>query len=299
MQIGNGKAGAKTILFGEHSVVYGYSSIAIPLKNFSTKVEITSSDEKQFIYNNRNIPQEILKIEFAGFYYLVDKLHKQFNFKNNFKIVIDSNIPSKSGLGSSASIAIAIIRAIYNFFDTKISNDELATLANEAEMINHTNASGVDAITIIEDSPIEFSKNEGFTKLRLNAKGYILLLDSGQPGSTSESVKKVKQLYEKDPNRITEIFENIEKNQTSAITADTDEFGDYLTTNQKLLKELGVSTPILDGIIADLIKQGATGSKLTGGGLGGSVIAFFKDKETALKTKRNLEDRYNIWISKL
>ena len=37
---GTGISHSKIILIGEHSVVYGYSAIAIPLKNIEVKCEV-------------------------------------------------------------------------------------------------------------------------------------------------------------------------------------------------------------------------------------------------------------------
>jgi mevalonate kinase len=44
--------------------------------------------------------------------------------------------------------------------------------------------------------------------------------------------------------------------------------------NQDLLRELGVSTPELDHLIQVARNSGALGAKLSGGGLGGHIIAL-------------------------
>ena len=41
-----------------------------------------------------------------------------------------------------------------------------------------------------------------------------------------------------------------------------------------LLKELGVSTSALDRLVAAARKAGAFGAKLTGGGMGGAMVAL-------------------------
>ena len=50
-----------------------------------------------------------------------------------------------------------------------------------------------------------------------------------------------------------------------------------------VLADLGVSTPVLDGLCALAIKEGAYGAKLTGAGGGGAVITIApRDKEAAI-----------------
>lgn len=299
MQLGIGKASAKTILFGEHSVVYGYPAIAIPLNNFSTVVEIKQSIERRVILNNQNIPLNIFRRRFSGIFQLIQELRLKFDFRDNLEIDIKTNIPNKGGLGSSASIAVAMIRAFYDYLNADLKETDLIKHANTAEMVNHSNASGIDIQTIVQNNPIYFSKSEGFTNLRLQAKGYVLLLDSNMPGDTFVAVEKVRSLYEKNVDGVTEIFEKITKNEVEAMNADTDDFGKYFTKNHNLLKKLGVSTQELDSIVEQLIDLGAEGAKLTGGGLGGSVIAFFKTEEEAKRVRNELDDTYSIWISKV
>lgn len=45
--IGVGQTCAKVILFGEHSVVYGYSAVALPLKNLKMRATVRSANEEK------------------------------------------------------------------------------------------------------------------------------------------------------------------------------------------------------------------------------------------------------------
>ena len=52
------------------------------------------------------------------------------------------------------------------------------------------------------------------------------------------------------------------------------QIGPLLTQNHRILAEMGVSSPRLDELVDTAIKAGALGAKLSGGGIGGNVIAL-------------------------
>ncbi|MEM1897027.1 MAG: GHMP kinase, partial [Ignisphaera sp.] len=82
-----------------------------------------------------------------------------------------------------------------------------------------------------------------------------------------------------------------------------DVVGEVMTYQHKLLSKLyDVSLPQIDSLVEKLIEFGALGAKLSGAGLGGAVIALFRDKETAEKAVKNIIDsRYGVrgWIVKI
>jgi mevalonate kinase len=49
-----------------------------------------------------------------------------------------------------------------------------------------------------------------------------------------------------------------------------------MTRNQQLLREMGVSAPVLERLVAAAQEAGALGAKLSGAGRGGNVIALVK-----------------------
>ena len=59
------------------------------------------------------------------------------------------------------------------------------------------------------------------------------------------------------------------------------QLGRLMTYNHYYLSQLMISTPELDKIVKAAWLGGALGAKLTGGGLGGCVIALAKDGLTA------------------
>jgi mevalonate kinase len=53
-----------------------------------------------------------------------------------------------------------------------------------------------------------------------------------------------------------------------------------MNENHRLLQEMGVSSPELDNLVEAARKSGALGSKLSGGGRGGNMIALVHEQDS-------------------
>lgn len=67
---------------------------------------------------------------------------------------------------------------------------------NKAEIIAHSNPSGLDAKTCLSDKVITFIRNIGFSTLDLDLDAYLVIADTGIYGNTREAVEKVAQAEE-------------------------------------------------------------------------------------------------------
>jgi mevalonate kinase len=80
-----------------------------------------------------------------------------------------------------------------------------------------------------------------------------------------------------------------------------DDVARLMNQTQFHLHDLGVSHPTIDAMINDAIQLGALGAKLTGGGLGGSMIALVNDRQTAERIIHQFQQRYTkeVWLMDL
>ena len=301
MKRGIGKSHSKIILIGEHSVVYGYPAIAIPLKKI--EIECTIEEAKSnFFYDETDTLSVAI---FTALKYL-----KKENEKIKYKIT--SQIPQKRGMGSSAAVSIAAIRAIFNYFGENLEDELLEKLVNTAEIVAHKTPSGLDAKTCLSDKAIRFVKNKGFSYIDLNLDAYLVIADTGIYGNTGEAIQNVKNLGSKVElslkklGRLTDemtriLTGNIENKEEKIRREKISKIGEIMTAANIELGKLNITIEKTELFVKTAIENGAAGAKISGGGLGGCVIALAENLEIMEKVKNGFTKcgAENIWVEKI
>ncbi|MGT2928891.1 mevalonate kinase [Streptococcus dentasini] len=289
-KIGLGRAHSKIILIGEHSVVYGYSAIALPLKNIEVVCRVQEAQKPMEI----DIADPLSTAVFAALEYL-EKADEKLS------IVIESNVPEKRGMGSSAAVAIAAIRAVFDYFDRSLSGPVLEMLANQAEIIAHENPSGLDAKTCLSDTAIKFIRNLGFSEMPIDLGAYLVIADTGIHGHTREAVQKVRNLEEKALPYLHRLGDLANLIEVGILAKDLSVIGQAMSQAHQELDLLGVSSPEANHLVQVAQAKGAIGAKMSGGGLGGCIIALCRYEKEAQDMSHMLkkEGAANTWIESL
>ena len=119
----------------------------------------------------------------------------------------------------------------------------------------------------------------------------LLIADSGIKGSTAKAVDLVRKRWKSSPIEFEGYFAEIGgitlKIKRLLLSENFGELGGLLTRNHQLLKEIGVSLPELDHLVDVAIRSGAHGAKLSGGGMGGNVLALVSP-DLVDQTRNNL-----------
>ena len=289
-KIGVGKAHSKIIWMGEHSVVYGYPAIAIPLQGIEVECHIYPAEEK---------------IHFDFYDTLSTAVYAALEYLNRTDVsityAIRSEIPQKRGMGSSAAVSIAAIRAVFDYFEQSIDINTLEILVNKAEIIAHSNPSGLDAKTCLSDKAITFIRNIGFSTLDLDLDAYLVIADTGIHGNTREAVEKVAQAEEANLPHLAVLGDLTEIVQKAIQDKDIQKIGHMMTKAHAHLQAIGVSIDISDQLVKLSLENGALGAKMSGGGLGGCIIALARTKADAEKISKALKEggAVQTWIEKL
>lgn len=307
-KIAYGRAHGKIILMGEHAVVYGEPSIALPFPavQMTAKVKRITGPLRvdcSFYHGIADEMPEVLESFKKTIDLALSTLQKP---SENLAISIDSTIPAERGMGSSAAVAVAVIRALYQYFDKALSIDVLLHLVNEAEKVAHGNPSGLDAAMTSGDSPLYFQKGQAFVPIQLHMDAYLVVGDTGVTGQTKEAVQSIadqlatekRQDVQQQIQQLGFLAEEVKRFLQENIPAS---LGRAMDHAHILLTELGVSNEDLDRLVLAAKKAGALGAKLTGGGRGGCMIALAETLEQAKEIQQGLTDAGAVqtWIASL
>ena len=277
-------APAKIILFGEHFVVHGTKAI---LAAIDKRVTVTSTftENKTIKVNSQlgtiEVPisssHEEVESEFRPFVYLANKIINSDQNASGLEITIDSDIPIGVGLGSSSACCVAATASISELFN-ELSSEEILKMSIEAEKTIFPDTSGADCTVCTYGGMIGYPSIE---KIDSTFDLNLLIANSMIPHNTKNSVEKVNKFKKNDEERFSQLcdLENglIDEVIVAMKNNDATTFGLKMSENQKYLEEIQVSNDTLRNMINSL-KEISLGTKITGAGDGGCIIALIKDE---------------------
>lgn len=321
---GVGRAYGKAILLGEHAVVYGAPALAIPVPQLTVTANATrftrpgdGADEISFAIAGPGT-SSVEPLASAGLQHLVTQFKERAAVAERMcaDVLIDCTIPQGRGLGSSAACARAAVLALADVFDRRLDAETVFDLVQASEKIVHGRASGIDAITTGATTPLYFQagaarelpiavgdgtahtpqpggEHAGASRPS-GLDGLFVIADSGVGGSTKDAVEMLRRKFEHDAH-MQEAFVSQVSSLTDAAMRDladgkVSDFGARLTENHGLLRDVGISTDLIDALVAAALAAGSLGAKISGGGLGGCMIALAEDPRQASAVVERLHE---------
>ncbi len=285
----------KIILLGEHGVVYGRPALAAAIERGvhatatladATRLDIAPWGVTIDLAEAPRPEHESLARAFAA---LLDTFGAA---RPHVHVRAEVALPAGAGLGCSAALGVAVLRAIDDALG-KPRGDQAAADASLAwERVFHGNPSGVDNTMAACGGIAVFRKGAPLERVRARRPLVIVVGNSNEPSATKPMVESVARQRERAPARVDKTFDamaSLVGNGRLAIEAgDVVELGKLMDLDQALLNSLMLSTARLEEMCGAARAAGARGAKLTGGGGGGCMIALVDDAEIGERVLREL-----------
>jgi mevalonate kinase len=326
-------APAGLILLGEHSVVAPYYKMSIGMAvTIFARAHVEGYDSKKFAVHSLNVKNVDTTVTEDILRRLYDSWKNRGDRKDNSgilryieenkevsgealpfltiaarllveqeinivgkKVIINSEIPTGVGYGSSAASSTAFTIALIASGNKVIDDSVVIDIIRDGERVLHKNegAGGIDVTVSYYGGYATWQRGVA-TKLDISTNLNIVVIETGPKRPTGEMVKVVKEFYERDPTRVSKIMDEIDECSHEGLTAlrkgDVEEVGRQMFRDHELLRELGVSTDKLDLAVKTAKENGAYGAKLKGGGGGGIGLAICPEPEHLVAALSKLDN---------
>jgi D-glycero-alpha-D-manno-heptose-7-phosphate kinase len=262
-------------------------------------VSLVSEDYETFVEAS-----DIRNLEYDGNLDLIKAAIKKLAIPCGLDCRTSSDAPPGSGLGTSASMGVAILGAINRLLPPSrklLTVDKIAMLANliEVEELGiaggkqdqYAAAFGGINLMIFSDPRVDVKRIMVTDKFRKLLEERLILCYTGKSRLSGNLVKKVMDSYQKGNTKVTEsLLDMVEVSDCMArvvLEEDLDEMALLMSRNWEDQKKLdpSISNKQIESIITGAKKVGAIGAKACGAG-GGGCLAIIAGESCIESTRK-------------
>ncbi len=285
-------APGKLMIFGEHAVVYDRPCLVTAVdQRMRATVELT--DDNAFHLDapevnvsgykrpmtelgTGDIPKGAKFVEIA-----VKNFIEKYPFSSGIQIVTASDFSSLFGFGSSSASTVCVLKALSELTGKILDNKALFDLAYKTVLDVQGKGSGFDVAAAIYGGTLYFVTGGNIIEpLQVDTMPLVI----GYTGVKADTVTLMTAVAEKmkaQPERVGRIYDAIakltEEAKTKLLEGDWERVGRLMDFNQDYLRDVGVSSEILEALISAAKSAGAFGAKLSGAGGGDCMISVTPD----------------------
>lgn len=303
-------------LLGEHTDYNGGYVLPTPLPYFThleavaaNTIEVYAQNFDQTLSRSLEAPPEGNWLDYiAG---SVRVAREAGLAVGGLRAVVRSEVPMGAGLSSSAALEVATLRALRELYSLKLSDKDLALLAQKAEveyvgvrcgvMDQMASSLGLPGQALFLDT-----RHLHFSLVALPQGYRVAVVDSAVPRRLAEAgyntrraeceeaarllgVRELRDIPISDMSRVEALPEPLNRRARHVVSENTrvlagvdalergdlERFGELmLASHRSLQHDYEVSIPELDTLVDLAMRHGATGARLTGAGFGGAIVAL-------------------------
>src|SRR3989338_1010930 len=270
------------MLLGEYAVLYGKPALVVAVNKRITVLLTPRTDSQIEIESSAlgsyttQLDRLIIEPPFQFVLGAVKYYHAKLQTGCHIKII--SDFSDKVGLGSSAAVTVATLAALMMWLDTIVS--PLTLMRQGRSVVRHIQnvGSGADIAASVYGGMGSYQTHPLHAE-KISHVHPITVLYAGFKTLTTEVISHVEHRFLPYPELFRDITHSIGHCAAHGIQCARHEewkqLGEIMTIQQGLMESLGVSTPLLDEMIADLRKiPQIVGVKISGSGLGDCVIGL-------------------------
>jgi len=254
--------------------------------------------------------EEVKQLEYNGNIDLAKAAIKQMDIQGGLEIITRSNAPAGSGLGTSASMGVALIGALsafkglqllpYEFAEqaSLIERQELGILGGKQDHY----ASALGGISFMEfmGEEVRISKLQLSQDVLYELEKNLVLCYTGKSRLSGDIHRKVREAYEGEEPKTRQALRNLKsiafEMKNVLLNGDLKAFGELLNDNWENQKALhpSVTNPQIDDIFEAVMANGALGGKACGAGGGGCLLFYAQTDCEHLVRKKLEENKVNV-----
>lgn len=226
---------------------------------------------------------------------------------HDIRMTYESDLPARSGLGTSSSFAVGMIQAFYalkgKYADKrKLADDAIyleRTLCQEAGGIQDQIAASFGGLNRINFSKEGYTVNPIIisTERKKILNDHLMLFFTGFSRFSSDIQQSTEKSMKDKTNELFKMLDLVDEAEKILTdnTQDLDRFGDLLDYTWKLKRGIssGISTGTIDEQYDRAMKAGALGGKLLGAG-GGGFLLFYVPLEKQQEVRDALKDQLYV-----
>ncbi|MCF7943335.1 MAG: hypothetical protein K9L21_02760 [Spirochaetia bacterium] len=216
-------------------------------------------------------------------------------------IKISSQIPVSAGLSSSTALCIAVIKALLQITDTRMSTAEIAETAYTIESRTLGVECGrLDQYAIAYGGITYIETNENAAAHQLETVNLpILVADTEEKHDTTKlQIWLKKRISQGEPlilESLGRVVSIVEEGRTAILSGNAAKLGQLMNDQQREEKQMGTSTRRLEHLCSVARSAGALGAKQMGAGGGGCIIALCKKEDQSSINKALSSAGAPVW----